>query len=219
MTASRIGVLVSGNGSNLDALLSASRRGDLPEIALVLANVAGCRALSRAEEARVPARFLDPRAAPSREAYDEALAAELGEARIDLVCLAGFMRLVGRPLLERFAGRVLNIHPSLLPAFPGLHAPRQAVAAGVRVSGCTVHFVDAGLDTGAVIAQAAVPVQLDDTEESLAARILEQEHRLFPAAAAWVARGEVALEAGRARWRSPPQRAEGAIACPRTDRP
>jgi phosphoribosylglycinamide formyltransferase-1 len=119
-------------------------------------------------------------------------------AGADLICLAGFMRLLTPALLTPFQGRVLNIHPSLLPAFPGLHAQRQALAGGVRVAGCSVHFVDAGTDTGAIIAQAAVPVLASDTEESLSERILAQEHRIYPAAVGWVSRGSVRLEGGRA---------------------
>ncbi|MHB1845248.1 MAG: phosphoribosylglycinamide formyltransferase [Deltaproteobacteria bacterium] len=209
-----LGVLVSGNGSNLAAILAAAGRREIPEVALVLSNVPGCRALARAEAAGVPAKALDSRQAPDRAAYDAALAGALRDAGVELVCLAGFMRLIGAPMLDAFPGKILNIHPSLLPAFPGLRAQRQALTAGVRIAGCTVHFVDAGMDAGAIIAQAGVPVQLDDTEETLAARILEAEHRLFPAAIGWVARGEVALEAGRARWQTGRPPTLGALTVP-----
>jgi phosphoribosylglycinamide formyltransferase-1 len=193
-----LGVLASGNGSNLAAILDASQRSELPPVALVLSNLPGCRALERAKAAGVPAVAKDPKSFPTRLAFDEALLAELRRAGVELVCLAGYMKILGAPVLEAYPGRVLNIHPSLLPAFPGLHAQRQALERGVRISGCTVHFVDAGTDTGPIVGQVAVPVLPGDTEEALAARILEQEHRLYPRAIRWVAEGQVRLEGGRA---------------------
>lgn len=194
----RIAVLVSGSGTNLQAILDAANRGELgAEVRLVVSNVAGVRALERAEAAGVPTRVLVHREFPSREAYDEALASCLGEARVELVALAGFMRIVTPRFLQAFPGRVLNIHPSLLPAFPGLHAQRQALEHGVKVSGCTVHFVDEGCDTGAIIAQAAVPVLEGDDEAALTARILVEEHRLYPAALRAVAKGQVELQGRR----------------------
>ncbi len=192
-----LAILASGNGSNLQALLEASARREIPEIALVIANLP-CRALERARAASVPARLIPHQEFASRQDFDRALLEAVRGAGADLICLAGFMRLLTPTLLDPFQGRVLNIHPSLLPAFPGLHAQRQALAAGVCIAGCTVHFVDAGTDTGAIVGQAAVPVLPSDSEESLSARILAQEHRIYPAAVGWVARGSVRLEAGRA---------------------
>ncbi|HUB06807.1 MAG TPA: phosphoribosylglycinamide formyltransferase [Myxococcales bacterium] len=215
----KLGVLASGRGSNLGAILTAARAGTIPEVALVLSNVPSSGALERARAAGVPSAALEPSGFPSRPAYEEALLARLRSAGVELVCLAGYMKILGRPVLDAYAGRVLNIHPSLLPAFPGLHAQRQAIAAGVRVSGCTVHFVDAGTDTGPIIGQVAVPVLPGDTEESLSARILEQEHRLYPEAIAWVAQGRVRCETSagaqvaRALWRDAPQ-AGGALPSP-----
>jgi phosphoribosylglycinamide formyltransferase-1 len=192
-----LAVLASGNGSNLQALLDASSRGEIPRIALVVANLP-CPALERAAAAAVPARLIPHQDFARREDFDRAVLEAVRGVGADLICLAGFMRLLTPTLLEPFQGRVLNIHPSLLPAFPGLHAQRQAWAAGVRVAGCTVHFVDVGTDTGAIIAQAAVPVLAGDSEASLSERILAQEHLLYPAAVGWVARGSVRLEGGRA---------------------
>ena len=192
-----LAIFASGNGSNLQALLDASTRGRVPEVALVIANVP-CRALERAAAAGVAHRLVSHKDHTSREAFDAALVAAVREAGADLVCLAGFMRLLTPTFLGPFAGRVLNIHPSLLPAFPGMHAQRQALEAGARLAGCSVHFVDAGTDTGPLIAQAAVPVLPDDTEETLSARILAQEHRLYPAAVGWVAAGAVRQEGKRA---------------------
>ena len=201
----RLGVLASGGGTNLQALLDAcaARRIDA-EVALVLSNLPGAGALERAGLAGVASACLPSKGVADRAAYDEAVVARLDQARVDLVCLAGYMRLVTPGFLRAFGPsaasrgcpRVVNIHPALLPSFPGLHAARQALAAGVKVSGCTVHFVDEGTDTGPVIAQAAVPVLDGDTEATLAARILEQEHRLYPQAIQWIAEGRLSL-AGR----------------------
>jgi phosphoribosylglycinamide formyltransferase-1 len=194
---SGIGVLVSGSGTNLQAILDAARRGELgAEVRLVVSNRPGVAALERATAAGVPSLVLPHDAHPTREAYDEALALALREHGVTWVALAGFMRLVSPRLLGAFPGRVVNIHPSLLPAFPGLHAQRQALAYGARVSGCTVHFVDEGCDTGPIIAQAAVPVRPDDDEASLSARILAEEHRLYPAVLRALCEGRVTL-AGR----------------------
>jgi phosphoribosylglycinamide formyltransferase-1 len=179
----RLGVLISGRGSNLQSIIDAiaARRLDAT-IAVVISNRAGAVGLQRARDAGIEAVHLSPRDYPDRDAYDHALADVLRGAGVDLVCLAGFMRLIGRPLLDAFPNRILNIHPSLLPAFPGLDAQRQALEHGVRVTGATVHIVDAGLDAGPIVLQAAVPVREDDTVETLAARVLEQEHRLYPEA-------------------------------------
>jgi phosphoribosylglycinamide formyltransferase-1 len=177
----RVGVLASGRGSNLQAILDATRLPDFPaRVVVVIADRERAMALERAAGAGVPGVFLDPKAYGDREAYDAALLACLEEHGVELVCLAGFMRILGAAFVRRLRGRLINIHPSLLPAFPGLHAQRQALHHGVKVAGATVHFVDEGVDTGPIIAQASVPVRDDDTEESLSERILVQEHRLYP---------------------------------------
>ncbi|MSP63583.1 MAG: phosphoribosylglycinamide formyltransferase [Myxococcales bacterium] len=178
----RLGLLVSGSGSNLQAILDAAREGRLGGAlpTVVISNVPGVRALERARDAGVEALEIDHRAFASRPAFDAALQDALRARAVDLVVLAGFMRLLTGDFLAAFPGRVINIHPSLLPAFPGLHAPRQALDYGARIAGCTVHFVDEGTDTGAIIAQASVEVRDDDDEEALAARILAEEHRLYP---------------------------------------
>jgi len=194
----KLGVLVSGGGTNLQALLDACARPDYPaEVALVLSNVPTAGALERARKADVPAKVVDHKAFGSRTDFEQALGEALAGAGVELVCLAGFMRLLSADLLGRYPGRVLNIHPSLLPAFTGLHAQRQALERGVKVAGCTVHFVDAGTDTGPIIAQAAVPVLPGDDEASLSARILQEEHRLYPLAVKLVATGAVRLEGRR----------------------
>ncbi|MBM7115115.1 phosphoribosylglycinamide formyltransferase [Archangium primigenium] len=194
----KLGVLVSGGGSNLQALLDACARPDFPaEVALVVCNVPTAFALQRAREAGVETRVLDHKGQASRADFERALGDALVAAGVEWVCLAGFMRLLGADFLDRFPGRVLNIHPSLLPAFPGLHAQRQALDQGVKVAGCTVHVVDAGMDTGPIIAQAAVPVLPGDDEAALSARILAEEHRLYPLVVRLAVTGGVRLEAGR----------------------
>lgn len=181
--AGRLGVLISGRGSNLQAILDAiaDRRLDA-SVAVVVSNVAGAAGLERARAAGVPTLVLDHREFPTRGAFDGALVAALRAHAVDLVCLAGFMRLLSPGFVEAFPRAILNIHPSLLPAFPGLHAQRQALCHGVKVTGATVHLVDAQLDAGPIIRQVAVPVHDDDTEDTLAARILVEEHRLYPLA-------------------------------------
>ena len=182
-SARRIGVLVSGRGSNLQALIDAIGRNELrATIAVVISNVPGVAALDRAAAAGIDTLVLPHRDWPSREAYDEALAAALRDKGAALVCLAGFMRRLSARFLEAYDGPVLNVHPSLLPAFPGLDGPGQALAHGVKVAGCTVHLVTAELDAGPIVAQSAVPVLPADTADTLAARILVEEHRLFPQA-------------------------------------
>ncbi|HEX4386323.1 MAG TPA: phosphoribosylglycinamide formyltransferase, partial [Myxococcales bacterium] len=194
----RLGVLASGSGSNLQSILDACARGAVQaQVAVLICNVPGAGALERAARAGVPCRVLPHKSAPSREAYDELVVAELRQHGVDLVCLAGFMRLVTPVLLRSFENKILNIHPALLPAFPGLHAVRQAVAAGVRVAGCTVHLVDEGTDSGPIVMQAVVPVLDDDTEETLAARVLVQEHRIYPRSIALFAEGRVKLDGRR----------------------
>ena len=181
--AKRVGVLVSGRGSNLQALIDAAAAAQLgATIAIVISNVEDAFALERARRAGITTTVIGHRGWPSRDDFDRALVQELQRHQVDLVCLAGFMRKVGRPLLDAYPNAILNIHPSLLPSFPGLHPQRQALAHGVKVSGVTVHLVTEELDAGPIILQRAVPVLDDDTEETLAARILEEEHLAYPAA-------------------------------------
>lgn len=193
----RIGVLVSGRGSNLQALLDAARRGELGgEIAVVVSNVEEALGLARAREAGIPAVFRDHRG-KKRDAFDAEIVEILRAHRVDLVCLAGFMRLLSPVFVRAFPGRIVNIHPALLPAFPGLDAQRQAWEHGAKVSGTTVHLVDEGLDSGPIVAQEAVPVLSGDTPETLAARILEAEHRLYPRAVRLLLEGRCRVEGRR----------------------
>jgi phosphoribosylglycinamide formyltransferase-1 len=178
-----IGVLISGRGSNLQALIDAVDSGALnARIAVVISNKTTASGLERARAANIDAIVLDHRGFASRDEYDCALAGELQARGVALVCLAGFMRLVGKPLLEAFPNAILNVHPSLLPAFPGVDAQRQALEHGVKISGATVHIVTGELDGGPIVAQSPVPVFEDDTPDSLAARILVEEHRIYPQA-------------------------------------
>jgi phosphoribosylglycinamide formyltransferase 1 len=193
-----IGVLISGRGSNLQAIVDAIRDGRLDaRIAVVISNKAGAYGLERAKAAGIETVVLSHRAYPTREEYDGALVAELRARGVEVVCLAGFMRLLSPVFIEAFPNAILNIHPSLLPAFPGIDAQRQALEHGVKVSGVTVHLVTPELDAGPIILQASVPVHDDDTVETLSARILEQEHRLYPEAIARVLAGGWALEGRR----------------------
>lgn len=194
-----VGVLASGGGTNLQALLDAQSRGELgpARIVTVGCNVAGCGAMDRAQAAGVPGFVLDHKTFASRIDFDRALATELLARGVQLVVLAGFMRLLGEEFLAQFPAGVINIHPALLPSFPGAHAQDKALAHGVKITGCTVHFVDAGMDTGPIIAQAAVPVFDDDDDARLRARILVEEHHLFPAALRAVAEGRVRVEGRR----------------------
>ncbi|MGE3465255.1 MAG: phosphoribosylglycinamide formyltransferase [Pseudomonadales bacterium] len=179
----RLGVLISGRGSNLQAIIHAIGRRELDaSIAGVVSNRPDAAGLIRAREAGLDTKVLRPRDFAGRDAYDAAVVEILQARQVSLVCLAGYMRLVGTPLLSAFPDRILNVHPSLLPSFPGLDAQAQALAHGVRVSGATVHLVNAGLDDGPIILQAAVPVKDADTVESLSARILVEEHRIYPEA-------------------------------------
>jgi phosphoribosylglycinamide formyltransferase 1 len=189
----RIGVLASGRGSNLQALLDASARPDYPaEVVLVISDRERAAALDRARAAGVEALFVNPKDFGDRESFDLALVRELTARRVGLVCNAGYMRILSAAYCRAFAGRAMNIHPSLLPAFPGLHAQRQALEHGAKVAGATVHFVDDGpVDTGPIILQASVPVLPDDTEESLSARILVEEHRLYSEAVRLFAEGRL----------------------------
>jgi len=187
-----IGVLVSGSGSNLQSILDACQSGELKaQVACVISNKADAFALERARSAGIPALHLDHRAHAGREAYDEALVATLREFRVELVAMAGFMRIITPVLLDAFPMAVMNIHPALLPSFPGLHAQRQAMEYGAKIAGCTVHFVDPGTDTGPIIIQAAVPLLEGDTEETLSARIQKEEHRIYPEAIRLFAEGSL----------------------------
>ena len=209
-----VGVLVSGSGTNLQAILDAVGNGQLgAKVGVVISNVPTAKALDRAKAAHVPAIVVDHKAFASREAFDAAIVEVLQAHHVDCVVLAGFMRIVTKTVLDAFPNRVVNVHPALLPAFPGLHAQRQALEYGVSVSGCTVHFVDAGTDTGPIIAQAPVPVLDSDDEASLVARILQKEHELLPLVLQWIADGRVSVvqpEKGRPRvnvrpWSPPPE--------------
>lgn len=192
-----VGVLASGRGTNLQAILDACARGDIPaRVAVVVSDNPTAAALERARRAGVPAVFVDPRGRKKRE-FEAEISRILKEHGVELVCLAGYMRVLGRSFLEEWEGRVLNIHPSLLPAFPGLEAQRRAWEYGVKVAGCTVHFVVPEVDAGPIVLQAAVPVLGDDTPETLASRILEQEHRIYVEAIRLYAEGRLRVEGRR----------------------
>jgi phosphoribosylglycinamide formyltransferase 1 len=194
----RIAVLLSGRGSNFEALADSIAAGRLPdaEIVLVVSNRENAPGIEKARQRGIPARVI-PSKGLEREAYDRLVVAALEEVRADLVCLAGFMRLLSPYFVERFRGRILNIHPSLLPAFPGLEAQRQALEHGVKFAGCTVHFVDENLDAGPIVLQSVVPIRDDDTPETLSARILDEEHRIYPEAARIVLEGRYRIEGRR----------------------
>jgi phosphoribosylglycinamide formyltransferase-1 len=199
-----LGVLASGRGSNLQAILDAIEGGRCPaRVAVVVSDRGGARALERARTAGVKTVFVDPHVHPDRAAFDRAMRAVLDENGVELVCLAGYMRLLSPDFIAAFRGRILNVHPALLPAFPGLHAQRQALEHGVKVAGATVHFVDEGVDSGPIVLQAAVPVLESDTEETLAARILAEEHRLFPEAIRLYAEGRLELRGRRIHIKDP----------------
>ncbi|MEW6397706.1 MAG: phosphoribosylglycinamide formyltransferase [Bacillota bacterium] len=192
-----LGVLASGRGTNLQAILDACARGEIPaRVAVVVSDNPGAAALVRARRAGVPALFVDPRGRRKKE-FEAELSCILRQHGVGLVCLAGYVRMLGRSFLEEWEGRVLNIHPSLLPAFPGLEAQRQAWEYGVKVAGCTVHFVVPEVDAGPIVLQAAVPVLGDDTPETLAGRILEQEHRIYVEAIRLYAEGRLRIEGRR----------------------
>jgi len=198
MANRRIAVLISGRGSNLQALLDAIAGGRLQaEIAVVISNKADAFGLQRARAASVPTLTVGHRDYPTRDAFEEILVRELRARDVSLVCLAGFMRLLGRTFLEAFPNAILNIHPSLLPSFPGVDAQRQAWEHGAKVAGATVHFVTGELDGGPIVLQAAVPILDTDTSETLAERILEQEHRLYPQAVSVVLDGGWTIEGRR----------------------
>jgi len=194
----RVGVLISGRGSNLQALIDACKPRDFPaEIVLVISNVPQAQGLLRAEAALIPTITINHKDFSSREAFDVALDKALNEAHVELLCNAGFMRLHTAGFVERWRDRHLNIHPSLLPAFRGLDTHVRIIEAGVTISGCTVHFVRSELDSGPIVAQAAVPVLGNDTADSLATRVLEAEHRLYPHALRLIASGAVRVEGER----------------------
>ena len=200
-----LGILASGRGSNLQAILDAIVAGRCPaRVAVVVSDRKDAPALDRARRAGIRAVHLDPHAFPDRVAFDGAVAAVLGEHGVALVCLAGYMRVLSPEFVRRYRARILNVHPALLPAFPGLHAQRQALERGVRVAGATVHVVDEGVDTGPIVLQGAVPVLDGDTEETLSARILVEEHRLYPEAIRLFAEGRVEVTGRRVRVRGEP---------------
>ncbi|MBR0679758.1 phosphoribosylglycinamide formyltransferase [Roseomonas eburnea] len=211
----RVAVLISGRGSNMAALLAAASDPAYPaEIALVLSNRADAAGLAHAAARGVPTAVVESRAfRGDRPGFEAAMEAELARHGAEIIALAGFMRVLTEGFVSRWEGRMINVHPSLLPAFPGLDTHARALAAGVRLHGCTVHLVNAGVDEGPILAQAAVPVLPGDTEASLAARVLAQEHRLYPAALAWLAAGRVSVQDGCARLRDCAP-AEGVLANP-----
>jgi len=191
----RVGVLVSGRGSNLQALIGASKAPDYPaEIVLVISNVAGVQGLARAEDAGISTRVISHKDFATRQDFEAMLDESLTAARAELLCNAGFMRLLTEGFVTRWLNRHLNIHPSLLPAFKGLHTHARVLEAGAKITGCTVHFVRAAMDDGPIVAQAAVPVNPGDTEDDLAARVLQAEHRLYPHALRLVASGKVRVD-------------------------
>lgn len=194
----RVGALASGRGSNLQAIIDASEAGKLDAAVVVVASdKADAHALERARQHGIPSVFVDPKAYASREAFDAAMISVLTEHQVELICLAGFMRVLSPGFIHRFRHRIMNIHPALLPSFPGLHGQRQALRHGVKFSGCTVHFADEGVDTGPIIIQAVVPVFDEDTEETLAARILKYEHQIYPQAIQLYAEGRLEVKGRR----------------------
>jgi phosphoribosylglycinamide formyltransferase-1 len=219
MTRKRVGVLISGRGSNLQALIDACKAPDYPaRIELVISNVPSVQGLLRAEAALIPTLTIDHRSFPSREAFDAALDAALAEAGVEILCNAGFLRLHTEGFVARWLNRHLNIHPSLLPAFRGLDTHARVLASGVKISGCTVHFVRTEMDEGPIVAQAAVPVLEGDTTETLANRVLHAEHRLYPLALDLVASGAVTVEGERVVGTTPEEAQEPLFSpCPAKD--
>jgi phosphoribosylglycinamide formyltransferase-1 len=201
MNITNIAVLVSGKGSNMQAIIDNIENGTIPNasIAVVLSDVGGTYALERAQNQGIDTFFVNPEQYEDKASYEREILGILEKYNIDLILLAGYMRVVGPTLLNPYRNKMLNIHPALLPSFPGLHAQKQAFDHGVRVSGCTVHFVDDGVDTGPIIIQKCVPVLEDDTEETLASRILEQEHKIFPEAVRLFVQGQLRIERRKVR--------------------
>ncbi len=194
----KVGALISGRGSNLQALIRAASADDFPaEIVLVISNVVDAQGLKHAERAGIATAVIDHKGYQSRESFDAQIDERLRQAGAELICLAGFMRILSDDFVRKWEGHVINIHPSLLPAFKGTHVHEQVIAAGAKSSGCTVHYVIPELDSGPIIAQAEVPVLAGDTPETLAARVLETEHKLYPMALRWIAEGRVRLEKGQ----------------------
>lgn len=195
----KLAVLISGRGSNLQALIDACAAPDYPaEIALVISNVAGVEGIERATNAGLPVLVIDHKKYPSRAEFDLEMTQAIEAAGVELICLAGFMRLLSEEFIDHWHNRMINIHPSLLPAFKGLDVQARAIAAGARFSGCTVHYVRFDMDTGPIITQAAVPIHTGDDADTLAARILLQEHIIYPQAVRWIAEGRVMIENQRA---------------------
>ena len=200
MARLRAGVLISGRGSNMLSLVEASRDPSYPAgVACVLSNNPDAPGLAKAREMGIPAEVVDHTAFDSREAFEDAIHAKLMQYGVQMICLAGFMRVLTESFIAKWPDRILNIHPSLLPAFKGAHAHRDALAAGVKLSGCTVHIVRPEMDSGPILSQAAVPVLEADTEETLSARVLEAEHRIYPLALKFYLQGRVTVEGDRAR--------------------
>jgi len=218
MTMRRICVLISGRGSNLEALLAAMAAGTLGgAVVAVVSNRADARGLAIAAAHGVPTRVLDHRAFAARDAFDAALADAVAASAPDLVVLAGFMRVLGAAFVRRFDGRLINIHPSLLPAYPGLHTHRRALADGARIHGCTVHFATPDVDVGPIVAQAAVPVLPGDDESALAARVLAAEHALLPAVVRWYCAGRLAVADRQVRVAGERADGDAVLAVPRPD--
>ncbi len=196
----KLAVLISGSGTNLQALIDACAKPDFPAcISVVISNKQDAGGLARAAKANIPTKIIRHTDFAERGDFDQALSSALEAADIDLICLAGFMRVLGAPFVDHWKDRLINIHPALLPSFKGLHTHKRALEAGVRIAGCTVHYVRADVDVGPIIAQAAVAVLPGDSEDSLAERVLKQEHCLYPLAVALIARGQVHVEDGRAK--------------------
>ncbi len=211
----RLGALASGGGTNLQAIIDRCQDGSIDaEIALVISNNPDAGALERARRAGLKCLCIDHREFSSRQDYDRAVVKALQDAGVELVTLAGFMRLISEVFLEAFSGRIMNIHPALLPAFPGLHVQRKALEYGARFSGCTVHFVDGGVDTGPIIIQAVVPIRDNDTEDSLAARILEQEHLIYPQAIQLFSQGRLQVNGRRVKIEPPLEPSPAALVNP-----
>ncbi len=195
----KVAVLISGRGSNLQALIDVCATAEFPaKIVLVVSNVPDALGLARAKAASLPTAIVDHRSYKSRESFDDAVDKILRDAGAEFICLAGFMRIFSDAFVRKWEGRMINIHPSLLPAFKGTQVHEQAIAAGVKMSGCTVHYVIPTLDSGPIIAQEKVPVLAGDTPETLAARVLEAEHKTYPMALKWIAEGKVRFKDGRA---------------------
>lgn len=191
----KIGVLASGRGTNLQSIIDSIQRGDLEtEIRIVISDRKGAKALARASKYHIPNQYINPDDYATKEEFEQAMINLLEEHKVELVILAGFMRLLTPYFVRHYKNKIMNIHPSLLPAFPGLNAQRQALEYGVKIAGCTVHFVDEGMDTGPIILQAAVPVKEGDTEETLAERILQEEHRIYPEAIRLYSEGRLKIE-------------------------